>query len=103
MIHCVDEVLPPKSLCYKITFQLCFSAQFPGISFSIFLKSNFKVEFFYHFPCTVVFQQENEIPVNVQQDSCSNQAIIFVREGILCVLIRLEAILMETQNIPVSI
>ena len=36
---------------------------------------------FHHFPHTVVFQQQNEIPFNVQQDSCSNQAIIFVREG----------------------
>ena len=34
---------------------------------------------FHRFPRTVVIQQENEIPVNVQQDSCSNLAIIFVR------------------------
>ena len=81
MIHCVDEVLLPKWLCYRITFQLCFPAQFPGMIFQFSCCNLNQISRwnFHHFPRTEVFQQENEIPVNVQQDSCSNQAIIFVR------------------------
>ena len=48
--------------------------KFPAV-----ILTKFQGGIFIIFPRTVVFQQENEIPVNVQQDSCSNQAIIFVR------------------------
>ena len=41
---------------------------------------------FYQFPHTVVFQQENEIPVSVQQDSCSNHVIIFISDMCVCYL-----------------
>ena len=62
-------------------FQLCFPVQFPGMIFSFFpavIYTKFPRGIFIIFH-VVTFQQENEIPVNAQQDSCNNHVRIFVR------------------------
>ena len=77
-MKCYCQNLNATESLFSSVFLLSFLAWF--FQFSCCNLNQISRWNFYHFPLTVVFQQENEIPVNVQQDSCSNQVIIFVRE-----------------------
>lgn len=77
--------IPPKSLCYRINFGF-FSALFSYpvswhefLDFPALISTKFLRGFFIIFLRTAVFEQENKITVNVQQESCSNHVIILVQ------------------------